>query len=637
MGKPRRYKFGPLKRTPERKKFFAFDTETRPGPDGRGSDFVLGVVFDGEQFNVFRNRFKMIRYMMGKVHSGYTAWASNVEYDLQVLFPETTWPVFYNYFGGLLKGAKALIRDRVRLVNGKNGKVWHNQREWLHFADTLNHWPGGVARYGELLGLEKLEMPDPSKVPGKELETYCARDTEIVYRMVEHCQEIYNDMGCELKGTLASSAKDLFRRRFFEEDHGYWPIPKRELDVYRMAYYGARTEAFRRGIFDNVYMGDVVSMYPYVMRSLDVPVIGTRMPMSKKIRDGYEGLACVDVVVGDEYYPPLPFRYDKLYFPTGKWSGVYPLNELRYAEQHGARITKVHYCVQFEKSAPIFREYVDTLFPMKAEAAAKGDTLWEKTVKLFLNSLYGVFATGYDATLVAPGWYDATDIPGDIPPEMERLSGFQVVKGDPVYPVSTNFIWPMYITAEARIMLHKLLRKFDGLYCDTDSVASFSKIKKSRALGTLDLKYFSKTMEILAPKVYKDDHNVKVKGVPWGAVAAIEIATEDGHGFDMMSMGELVKLADRYYYQKVSRFRESIRRGIRPNTWDWVKKDLTFGNPKRRFFKDGDSWPWDVKKIMERPLTPSLKRTVLPSFKIQYKGPMGDRLRVDGDGTANVA
>ena len=610
-----RYKFAPLSAPPKEQKFIAFDTETRPGADGKGSYFVMGCIFDGKEFKMYRDRKAMIRSLFKYQRAGTTAWACNLEFDLKVLFPESDWPVWYRYFGGLLKGADGLLRDRTVKRKGKTVSC----REWLHFADTMNHWPGGVAEYGKLIGLEKLDMPQV--VPTRELETYCARDTEIVYRMVERSQRIYNDLGCELKGTVASSAKDLFRRRFFDEDHSFWPLSKQELDMFRLGYYGARTEAFRKGLYQNVYMGDVVSMYPYVMQHTKMPVIETRLPISKRIKDGLEGMACVDLEVGDEYYPPLPYRHDKLYFPIGKWTGVYPLNELRYAEEHGAKISKVHFCVQYERSEYIFKDYVEALFPLKAEAAAKGDKLWERTVKLFLNSLYGVFATGYDSETIAPSWDDGAS-QEEAPLSIIEMGGHKRFQNPKNYPASTNFMWPMYITAEARILLHSLLEKYRGFYCDTDSVATFQEIRHNKNLGKLDLKYFSSEMEILAPKIYRDDMNIKIKGVPKSSIGVDVIKTADGKGFDMLSLKDMKRIGMTYYYQKVTRFRESLRRDLVPNTWSWIEKHLRVNeaSEKRHFYRNGQSRPLDVEEVRKRHIVPGLSQRINPSLRIVYRG-----------------
>lgn len=613
MPKPNRFIFGPLKSEPKYRPFITFDTETRPNLNGRGSSFVLGVVYDGVTARVFHDRITMIRHLMSRQYAGYTAWASNLEYDLNVLFQEATWPVFYAYFGGMLKSAKLLIRSRTR--KSRKGYLVDNN-EWLHFADTLNHWPGGVGEYGKLLGIDKLDMP--VVVPTRELETYCCRDAEIVYRMVERCQHIYNEMGCELKGSIASSAKDLFRREYFDEDHAYWPLKRKDLDLFRGGYYGARTENFFKGITRKVWMGDVVSLYPHIMRELELPVISSRMPTSKRIRDEYEGMAAVDIEVRKgEHFPPLPFRYDKLYFPTGRWTGIFPLNELRYAEQNGVKINRVHFAVQFRESAHVFRNYVDGVFPMKLNAT---NALDEATAKLFLNSLYGVFGTGFDSMTIGPSWYDGSDLPGDVHPNLyhHKKTGHALVTGDQRYPSYTNFVWPSYITGQGRIILHELLGRYAALYCDTDSVASHKRIRKCRDLGALDLKYFTEEMEILAPKVYRDDRKVKVKGVPRHATGVHDLFEDDELvGFRIGPIKDLKRLADRFFYQRASRFRESLRRDLPPNTWHWVEKRLRFIGEKRNFLANGESDPMKVEKIMKRRLAPGLRVKVLPSFKIR--------------------
>ncbi len=566
---------------PKEARIFAFDTETCAdpwNPEQLGVHrFLFGTVYDGTRFYDFVEREKMAAFLCRARWAGWAGWSCNLEYDLNAIFREPTWPLYRSYFGGLLKGASLTVRGR-RTRQARRKAPGANERP-VHLYDTLNHWRGdgevgkrgGVAAYGRIVGLPKLDMPIAEIGPEvtEKLRTYCQRDAEIVWRMVTRMQGQYVRLGATLKGSIASTALDLFRRRYLAPAHEHRKLPAAFVAQAREAYYGARTENFRVGEYPRVYVTDVNSMYPSVMATQPVPLFD-RCGWVEDLPDTGEGFGLFEVEVPDCEYPPLPFRWGKLLFPIGRWVGSFVLPEIRYAVAHCG--VKVHRCLGtmvFPKAAVVFGDYVGDLY---AKRVATQDATERLAYKALMNNLYGKFGQQGEVVRFLPSWEEEG--------EPTKL-GWRVARtpGEPA-PYA-NFLWAAYITAGARIRLHQLLAAHGAIYCDTDSLFTFEPVPKRADLGALSLKYLADWVVIRAPKVYATPKETRIKGVRGASGLAL-----DG----------------RFTFRKPSRFRESNVRGLAPNTWIEAERVLRYTSDKRRFASDGTSRPLTVDEIRARPL-----------------------------------
>lgn len=107
-----------------------------------------------------------------------------------------------------------------------------------------------------------------------------------------------------------------------------------------------------------------------------------------ELNDFY-GFLYVDILAPDIKIPFLPIHLNnKLIFPTGKITGMYFSEELKYSLSLGYKIIKIHYGYKFDKGL-IFNEFVTNFYNIKSNS---NSTLIEKQIsKLILNSLYGRF------------------------------------------------------------------------------------------------------------------------------------------------------------------------------------------------------------------------------------------------------
>ena len=158
----------------------------------------------------------------------------------------------------------------------------------------------------------------------------------------------------------------------------------------RKAYFGGIVDVFKCHGF-NLKMYDINSLYPFSM--LKPMPVGKIIFSTSRVLEDYFGIVFASInrtnsVNGYLYYPCLPCNIDgRNYNPTGKWSGWYFSEELKFASKYGYKI-KIHYGYTFEKEYNIFENYVKHFYSVKS-GNSPDISMDKNTAKLLLNSLYG--------------------------------------------------------------------------------------------------------------------------------------------------------------------------------------------------------------------------------------------------------
>jgi hypothetical protein len=610
----------PLRAVPTARPILSFDCETF----GRGNDFVLGVVStpDG-QTHRFLDRTKMYDYLSREEWEGHQIFATNLAFDSFAMFGDGKLPEGFSMFDN---GSKIIwIKRQIREKKDSRTKTGKSKKS-ITWADSLNVFPAGVEEMGNILQkvartykkhyekvnyleskrlasyydvkklrspgcrcdlktnpehddcltyLGKLRYEDMTPEQREETWDYCTNDALVTRLFMEWFQEQINELGATLKLTAASTAMDLFRRRFMREGQFVIPQPHWTCMVQsRLSYYGGRTEDFVKGTLGPVWDYDVASMYPSSMMEVDFPYPSPERFVVKENPPEnclqHEGFSFASVHVPRMHIPPLPYRYtDKLLFPCGDISGVWTNLELRYAREQGVKINDIAWSYFTEKTFNPFEGYVTELYGKRMEYAYPSDCTHqdceyhrakrlaakcaeamatEEVVKLFLNGLYGKFAQNFlteeeQAELgvkgKAPGGTfknieDASEeeimFTASQPEFTHYLArGYVLDRAIPKLKAFMNPILSSYVTARARVKLHcfflmALAEKVGVLYCDTDSLycdAPISFATQGKELGKLQVGKQWRQMTILGPKAKallpmdeKAKPHFTTKGVP---------------------------------------------------------------------------------------------------------------------------
>jgi hypothetical protein len=441
----------------------------------------------------------------------------------------------------------------------------------------MNYAPAfSVEKWGDLLGLPKLDHPKcfkrlpRSKIERRELEEYNIRDAMISAKAVDFLQQNFNRLGANLKLTIASTAMDLYRRKYQKES---LHMPDKDtIKEHYKGYYGGRTEAVKRGFVKNLKNFDINSQYASVMnREYPHPnYMRHSNKITKKTVLEYEGLYYCKVIAPKLYMPYIPMRTkQKLLFPQGEFWAYLTAFEIREALKLGYDFQFKHGWLYLKTFYP-FKEYMQVLYDQRLDLQ-KSKNPGEVVIKLCMNSLYGKWAQNFMRNeeikhINNCSFKELQDCP------IGYLKGEWVVMGEREgkCPDFVNPIFSAYTTAYARDMLYKLIAKDEKnfYYCDTDSLISKHDYPVSSRLGGLKLVGSIKQGIIVRPKMYMFDHRCKCKGVP-------KISSEKFE--DILSH-------KRVAVEHFTQFKESVRRGFSFNQRHDFYKSLSLEDSKR-------SWP----------------------------------------------
>lgn len=592
-------------------KILSFDVETCDN----NQTFLVCDVYDGFTHKTFFNKQDVVNYLIFTRHPNTYICATNLQFDFTTLIPKEQ---LYK-FNIISRGSKFIMCSYSFATDIEDKHDSHANK----FIDSLNHYLGSVESAGKILNIPKLEtpcyiglMPDRNKKATvwidkerKKFKTldideweyliiYNQRDTEVTYKLMEFFQKSYNELGCEMKITIASTALNLWRRQFLPETLYKESFVLEDDSINKLifdSYYGGRTECFARGYIkaDNntsIKIFDINSLYPACMCEaypLPQSVVKPDNFTESNIFN-YMGVSEVTISIDYLHYPLLPYRdvvTKKLLFPIGTWRGTYTHLELKKAIQLGYKIEKIHNQIIYTKSFYPFRDYVITLYNLRQHYKSIKSPL-EITVKLLMNSLYGKLA---QKSFNEIKWFNLSEMSKEEWEEWLNSTdtetfdnvGFSRTKKDS----DSNFIYPIlasYVTSYGRLKIYDYLTKYNGLYCDTDSIITFMDIPNSNELGEMKLENELKELIIIKPKMYMkkdlfDKEFVKLKGIP---NPDINILTK-------------VLNNEKIFYNKFTKVSESIRLGFDVNSIREVSKLVKLEDNKRVWFKPFDKNSFD--------------------------------------------
>lgn len=403
----------------------------------------------------------------------------------------------------------------------------------IRMVDTMNWFRGSLQSWAETIGDTKVPV-DFKRVSRRKLFEHCRKDVELTARLIFHWYDFVEKQGFGILGsTLPAQAFNTYRYRFMPVPimiHGH----RKALTLERDAYFGGRTECFRLGVFRGgpFTCFDVNSMYASVMRITPVPVRFETYSEYLSVKDLMKlpaGLGAVAEVVLETDEPVYPVAYDgRTLFPVGRFRTCLAWPELLHALAAG-RVRSVIRAGVY-RMAVIFSEYVRTLWRLRRKFQRADQKLWERLVKLMLNSLYGKFGTW------GQEWKETENIEGESDGAYKGWSEslgreFEYfIIGGKRYELSGKHesfnSFPLIsatITSAARLTLWRWIVKA-GLshvyYCDTDSLMTDSTGAKALAvsvdpgrLGKLKIEGVTRKLEIYSPKDYIFGRKRRIKGV----------------------------------------------------------------------------------------------------------------------------
>ena len=422
--------------------------------------------------------------------------------------------------------------DSIVIDNPPNYTRWRKGNKTLKLLDSTNYWKSSLKELGKRVGLAKLEMPG-SWLDRETADTYCKRDVSILLTALQ--QWIAWLKSNQLGGlgiSLAQQAWRAYVHRFMDAPI-YIDNNEEALELSRAAYYGGRTEALTVGTFlHDVTCLDVNSMYPAVMREQEYPTRlhgrYTRVNPDELKRWADRYCVTAHCVIRTEQ-PFYPVRSDNgLLFPVGEFETVLSTPEIKRALEND-ELLECHAACIYDK-ARIFTRFIDELYALRQEFAAKGDEAGKYFVKILMNSLYGKF--GQRA--------GTEEIVGECDPKLFRveteidaetgkryrwryIGGKILLRGETGEARYSHPAIAAHVTAYARCLLWELMQ-IAGIqnvhYMDTDSLhvngEGLSRLQPhcdEKKLGALKVEKRIDTAIYYGPKDYELDGKRVIKGV----------------------------------------------------------------------------------------------------------------------------
>lgn len=574
----------PLKGKPKFPRFAVADTETGTRTNkkvkyvfaARPENFILGAVVMDDREYLFYDIEEMKSFFMRPSMKNVIVFFHNAEYDLTTLY------------GNIYAIDPQAIFSGSKFICATNGNC--------KFADSVNVLPTSVRDLGEMLGNKK-GSPDFNNAKLSEIAEYCLQDCRIVYQALFRAFSM-----SKAKMTIGSLSVELFRRFFLEKTFKIDTIN----DEFFAAYYGGRTEIFKKGKVDaDVY--DINSAYPYVMLTSKFPDPENMRTMNnptecdlEKLMKTHEGMATLTVTVRDMHIPPLPVRHgSQLIFPVGTFTGSWVFPELRIALPY-ITIHKVHRIIYAKPIPSPFKKFVTHYY----NARLKTDNEFLKYYyKLLLNNLYGKLAQRnmQQSVMLQKGENPHKVMKRYNCKNAELINtdyGDFLIMEKQAQPKSfTVASWAAYITAGVRVMLFNAFTD-QVLYCDTDSIFLPKDVKFKHKLSN-DLggwkKERKRVTHIYALKDYDYidftgnwTYSENEKGEP-----SVQYVYVDKRKVKGVKKNSLQLTRFEFEYLRMIKTRESFRRvdGKPAGTFIKQRKKLTGKYTKRVNLKDGKTKP----------------------------------------------
>lgn len=469
-------------------KFIVFDIESNDW-----KDYVLGGIYDGETFESFSNVHDLCAKLDTFKNTKIFAHFGGI---FDFLFLLDTWGIENSF-------------DSDIVMRGSS--VFTFKRGSNTFIDSSGILPFSLesAAKGFMVSHQKLSIDHTKKKTiTPKLIKYLKHDCISLYEVIERFYAVDLLEGINFKPTLASQSLEVLRSYLTKSIPS---INSRAKDEFiRQGYAGGRVEIFRP-IYQsvagkNLFYYDFNSLYPAVMRDLNVP--GKIIRISKKVAD----LSIVDCEVEAPKNVFLPVLWkkgkNKFFFPTGKFRGVFPSSEIHEAVRAGYTIHKVFKSMEFENLGPLFKDYIDDLYRIKNDST---DPVRKMIGKLFLNAGYGRLAIKRDKEILV-----IDDGSNGLKPTDIFMGDYRLAKKPNYFRGFSHPAIGAFITAEARLKLYRAMLPIQDkvYYCDTDSIVTTEKLPVSNKLGELKLEGTSDRACFLLPKTYVFGNQVKMKGFP---------------------------------------------------------------------------------------------------------------------------
>lgn len=526
---------------------------------------VIGC-FDGKDYYWFRSVDGFLDHILQKKYASFRWFAHfGGRYDMNFIFDRLR--ERQNCDVQFYCSGSMVIRMRI-----KKG------RTLTYLCDSFRLLPAALRDLTIAFDVEhkKTSIDFETMTFGREMLEYNEQDCRGLYEVLYN---FFEQTGIRSE-TFATHALRYWRKEFL--NRSIWMPHEQVTDFIRRSLHGGRVEVLKRAGTLKAY--DVNSMYPFVMQ---FPIPVDYVAESRKLLDTYYGFVEAIVEIPQSIYiPPLPYKMEKLFFPTGTIRGVWTSEELLEAEQRGVKILKIIKGYYFRCDV-IFKEYVERLYKLKKTAGEPTRTI----AKYLLNSLFGKFGQHpekkvYCTEREAPVGAFPILNPNGIP------SGFAEYRRKS----RSAYLLPHIssaITSKARLVLLEQLNE-QSYYCDTDSIFTTANMETGNNLGQWGLVGEGDAV-FYQPKLYKFRGHWKSKGLERHQPGC----KKDQSCMCGSSMIDAFVQGDINQVIRRKSIKEALRTGTPACQDVEIIKTLGSTRPKRQWLaNDNDTRAWTITELL---------------------------------------
>ncbi len=433
--------------------FFGLDTETVKGycrllclSDGRV--FRIHNLQDVMEFFFSFNRVRKAQFL---------AW--NADFDIQALikyFPKEA-------LNSLMKGIEVIYSVEKSSMSFQYIKGKFLQFDGNYIFDACQYYGTSLLEASKKYLPEedwKLDV-DASKISEENIYTeeviqYCTRDALAALKLFTRFHAALPESLHRVKPiSNAFYSWNYFRSELRRNR------PRPEVNkFFRNAYHGGRFEIYERGYFKNLYVYDINSAYPYEISKLRSLETTHYLQLPSYVHEASYSLYNVKVDLTDKFVSPLLVQDKGLcIYPTGHFEGWITKGEYERIQDHDPEI--IHgFHIYAGRDTP-FKEKVEELYEQKKRSG------FPLPFKIILNSLYGKTAQATPKFIRPEECSEPTDAI-----DFVDSDGISYVKFEDIS--KSNFIYASEITAETRLRLYDLVKRYPDkiLMVQTDSVIS---------------------------------------------------------------------------------------------------------------------------------------------------------------------
>lgn len=365
---------------------------------------------------------------------------------------------------------------------------------------------------------------------------YLTRDVDGLLTSVTRLWDIVRDaFDCWPRWTLGSTAIRAWQQTI-PEQIVFWPMRRECEDYCRLGYFGGLTFMRWYGERTDVSAADINAMYPSVMRDFRFPVGTPRFTHNyERNRLGIWHVRCH--VPTSIALPILPMRHKSgVRWPHGEFETYCTSPEIDYARELGCKVEVLAGYV-WPDSQYLFVDFVDRAEALRKPYTDAPDDPMSFMVKILQNALYGKFGAKREGEdTVVTDDYMWAQAEGYVPATNGRTGeSIPSVWTRPSY-IDSSYIqphWAAFVTAYARIRLHKLVMSIgvdkvfygdtDSAWCETSALRQAitdGRIMHSKwHYGDVKIEGPYERVEWIASKVYASwdrdgKFRLKAKGIP---------------------------------------------------------------------------------------------------------------------------